>query len=117
MMQMRFTEYYESISIVYEGESNDPEPSDTDDSRDTDYVPHGQRKGRDRRSSMSEGMLQTIENVLLSMLVKGTTPQGMAASQRRKNCVSRKLAEQKSSNGSKLFVLFLTPGASSRTEI
>jgi hypothetical protein len=66
VMQHRYTEHYKSIPI--------PPPSPS--SSDGDSSP-GQR--------MSNGLLDAMDNVLmLSMLLKGRTPQSMAAERQRR---------------------------------
>lgn len=79
VMRHRFTESYESISIP-------PVlvPRDDDDGDDDEYIPNRQPRSRNRGSKMSDGMLHAMDNVLaLSMLLKGTTPQLMAAERQK----------------------------------
>ena len=79
VMRHRFTESYESISIPPV-----PVPRDDDDGDDDEYIPNRQPRSRNRGSKMSDGMLRAMDNVLaLSMLLKGTTPQLMAAERQK----------------------------------
>jgi hypothetical protein len=87
VMQHRYTECYGSIPIPSasppssDGDSS-PEP---DDINDLDHEPDRRRRGRNHRSNMSDGMLCAMDDVLkLSMLLKGTTPQAMAAERQRR---------------------------------
>ena len=53
-------------------------------SDDDEYIPNRQPRSRNRGSKMSDGMLRAMDNVLaLSMLLKGTTPQLMAAERQK----------------------------------
>jgi hypothetical protein len=95
VMQQRFAERYESIPIPAP-----PHPSDSDSSSrsgdhdDDDYIPHGQPRGRNHSSNMSDGMLRAMDNVLaLSMLLKGTTPESMAKERQRQAEVEQLRAE------------------------
>jgi len=88
VMQHRFTEHYKSIPIPpaslpsCDGDSS-PESDDLDD--DDEYKPNRRPTGRNHTSSMSDGMLRAMDNVLtLSMLLKGTTPELMAAERQRR---------------------------------
>jgi hypothetical protein len=78
VMQHRSTECHKSIPIppaspVSSDGVSSPESHDSND----DYGPVRRRRGRNH---MSDGMLRAMDNVLiLSMLVKGTTPELMAA--------------------------------------
>jgi hypothetical protein len=86
VMWHRFTEHYESIPILpaslpsSDGNSS-PESDDLDD--DDEYKPN--RRPRNHTSNMSNGMLRAMDNVLtLSVLLKGTTPELMAAERQRR---------------------------------
>ena len=69
------------------------EPDDPNDSKDHDWVEpsRGKQKGGTTFSSdLSAGLLKAMDEViLLSMLLKGTTPQSMAAEWDRRNKVLR----------------------------
>jgi hypothetical protein len=76
-MQQRFEDKYLSIPI--------PPVSDPSDSGTDNDNPDKQHKGKRLRSDMSEGMLLAMDNVLLlSMLMKGITPQDMAAKRQKR---------------------------------
>jgi hypothetical protein len=87
VMQHRFTEHYKPIPILpaslpsSDGNSS-PESDDLDN--DNKYKPNRRPKGRNHTSNMSDGMLRAMDNVLmLSMLLKGTTPELMATERQR----------------------------------
>jgi hypothetical protein len=87
VMQHRYTECYGSIPIPSasppssDGDSS-PEPEDLDNH---EHEPDRRRRRRNHRSNMSDGMLCAMDDVLkLSMLLKGTTPQSMAAERQRR---------------------------------
>ena len=80
VMRHRFTESYEPIPIPPAPVRDD----DDDDDDDDEYVPNRQPRSKNRCSKMSDGMLRAMDNVLaLSMLLKGTTPQLMAAERQK----------------------------------
>ena len=87
VMQHRFAEHYESIPIptpspLSSDDGSSPEPNNV---RDGDYKPNNRQKGRNHSSHMSGGMLDAMDNVLkLSMLLKGRTPQSVAAERERR---------------------------------
>ena len=86
VMRRRFSEHYESIPIPSPSppsSGSDPR-SESDDSRDSDYVPPAAPRVRHHRSEMSAGMLQAMDDIrALSMLLKGTTPDAIAAERQR----------------------------------
>ena len=84
VMQRRFTEYYKSIPIPPASlpSSDNPEPDGLND--DDEYELNRRSSGRNHSSNMSDGMLHAMDNILaLSMLLKGTTPELMAAERQR----------------------------------
>lgn len=88
LMQQRFTESYKSIPIPPAPPhiSDDSDQNmESDDSKDLDY-PLGEKKNRRRKhSDTSPEMLQAMDDILvLSMLIKGTTPESMAAEAQRR---------------------------------
>jgi hypothetical protein len=81
-MQHHFTEHYKSIPIPPASLPS----SDCDNSPESDeYKPNRQPRGGNHSSNMSDGMLCVMDNVLmLSMLLKGTTPELIAAERQRR---------------------------------
>ncbi|KAF8347106.1 hypothetical protein F5887DRAFT_48592 [Amanita rubescens] len=87
VMEQRFAEHYKSIPIPpappYSGDSDGY--SEPDDPKDGDYIPDIRPRGRNHSAKMSDEMLRAMDKVLaLSMLVKGTTPELMAAERQRR---------------------------------
>jgi hypothetical protein len=90
VMQRHFAERYKSIPIPpaslpsSDGDSS-LESDDLDDNdNDNEYRPNRRPRGRNHSSNMSDGMLRVMDNILtLSMLLKGTTPELMAAERQR----------------------------------
>jgi hypothetical protein len=88
VMQQRFLERYESIPIP----PASPHSSDSDGSSapdgpgdDDSDLPNRQPRRRNHSSTMSDEMLRAMDNVLaLSVLLKGTTPELMAAERQRR---------------------------------
>jgi hypothetical protein len=89
MMQHCFTEHYKSIPIppasLPSSDNNSSPESNNLDNDDDEYKPNRQPRGRNHSSNMSDGMLRAMDNVLaFSMLLKGTTPELMAAERQRR---------------------------------
>lgn len=86
VMQQRFAEHYENIPIPPASlPSSDGDSSSESVDDDDEYKPNRRPRGRNHRSNMSDGMLRAMDNVLaLSMLLKGTTPELMAAERQRR---------------------------------
>ena len=87
MMQHCFTKHYQSIPIPLASlPSSDGDSSpESDDLDDDEYNPNIRRKGRNHTSNMSNGMLRAMDDVLtLSMLLKGMTPELMAAERQKR---------------------------------
>jgi hypothetical protein len=87
LMQEHFTDHYESIPIppAPQPPSNNNSSPEPDNPTDCVYVPNRQPRGRNHDTDMSDGMLQAMDNILaLSMLVKGTSPESMAAERQRR---------------------------------
>ncbi|KAF8345348.1 hypothetical protein F5887DRAFT_1191862 [Amanita rubescens] len=86
VMQQRFADRYKSIPIPAASPySSDGYSSSEPDDPDDDYTPNRQPRGRNHSTKMSDGMLRAMDNVLaLSMLIKGTTPEFMAAERQRR---------------------------------
>ncbi|EDQ99804.1 uncharacterized protein LACBIDRAFT_334685 [Laccaria bicolor S238N-H82] len=89
VMQQRFMERYESIPIPIPDPQDFSDDTDTslesDNSRDLSYHPPvGRKQPRKKDSDMSPEMLQAMDDLhVLSMLIKGTTPELMAAERER----------------------------------
>lgn len=87
VMQRRFTEYYKSIPIPpasLPSSDNDSSPESDGLNDDDEYKLNRRSSGRNHSSNMSDGMLHAMDNILaLSMLLKGTTPELMAAERQR----------------------------------
>lgn len=99
VLQERFTDNYESIPIPL----GSPHSSDSsgfperDNPDDGDYIPYRQVRGRNHSSNVSDGVLQAMDDVLaLSMFLKGTSPESMAAERQRQEEVEE-LHEQEAS--------------------
>jgi hypothetical protein len=74
LMQQRFSEYYKPIPL--------PPPSPSSSDGDGDGAP---RRRHQSRSDMTPELLQAMDNILrLSMWLKGTTPEAMAAERERR---------------------------------
>ncbi|KAF8325684.1 hypothetical protein F5887DRAFT_1065316 [Amanita rubescens] len=87
VMVQRFAEYYKSIPIPpAPPHSSDSDGfSEPDHPNDGDYIPDRRPRGRNHSTKMSDEMLRAMDKVLaLSMLVKGTTPELMAAERQRR---------------------------------
>ena len=87
VMEQRFAEHYKSIPIPPASPcSSDRDSfSEPDDPNDGDYIPNRRPRGRNQSAKMSDGMLRAMDKVLaLSMLLKGTTPELMAAERQRR---------------------------------
>ena len=87
VMRRRFSERYESIPIPPPSPpSSGSDPlGESDDSRDRDYAPRAAKRVRYHTTKMSAGMLQAMDNMrALSMLLKGTTPDAIAAERQRR---------------------------------
>ncbi len=90
VMEQHFAEHYKSIPIPpappYSSDSDSY--SEPDDPNDGDYIPNRRprrRRGRNHTTKMSDEMLRAMDKVLaLSMLLKGTTPELMAAERQRR---------------------------------
>ncbi|KAF8347149.1 hypothetical protein F5887DRAFT_1131423 [Amanita rubescens] len=83
VMEQRFAEHYKSIPIP----PAPPYSSDSDSFSEHDHPNDGNRRprGRNHSAKMSDEMLRAMDKVLaLSMLVKGTTPELMAAERQRR---------------------------------
>jgi hypothetical protein len=81
LMQRRFVEYYKPIPLL----PRSPSSSESGDSRDDDFEPRTQPGRRRHRTDMSTEMLQAMDNILrLSMWLKGTTPEEVAAERERR---------------------------------
>ncbi|KAK2464379.1 hypothetical protein APHAL10511_003526 [Amanita phalloides] len=99
VMQQRFAERYESIPIppasLHSSDSNSSlEPGGPDGG---DCIPNRQPRGRNHSSNMSDGMLRAMNDVLvLSMLLKGTTPELMATERQRREEVEELRAKEAS---------------------
>lgn len=86
VMEQRFVELYKSIPIppVSPHSSDSDSSQEPDDPNDGD-IPHRHPRRRNHTSKMSDGMLRALDNVLaLSMLLKGITPESMAAERQRR---------------------------------
>jgi hypothetical protein len=84
-MQQRFAEHHQNIPIPPASPpSGSNDDSEDDDPDDTGYQPNTRPRGRHHRSKMSDGMLRAMDDVLLlSRLLKGQSPQSIAAEQQR----------------------------------
>jgi hypothetical protein len=84
-MQQRFAEHYQNIPIPPASPpSSSDDGSENDDPNDPDYQRNTRPRGRYHRSKMSDGMLRAMDDVLLlSRLLKGQSPQSIAAEQQR----------------------------------
>lgn len=83
VMLTRFAESYESIPIppTPPHASENDSASEPDDPNDDNYIPP---RGRNHSSKASNEMLRAMDNVLaLSMSLKGTTPESIAAERER----------------------------------
>lgn len=80
VMEKRFTKDYKGVLAPAPQRSNSSDDSpEPDDPSDPDYIPSTLPKTRNHSSKMSEGMLRAMDEILmLSMLLKGTTPQQIA---------------------------------------
>jgi hypothetical protein len=86
VMLHHFIKYYESMPIPPASlPSSDSDSSPESDDLDNDeYKPNRWLRGRNQNSNMSDGMLCAMNNVLmLSMLLKGMTPESMATERQR----------------------------------
>jgi hypothetical protein len=103
VMWQRFADYfagqYQSIPIspvpaLSYGSNNG---SDNDDPNSGDYGPNGRRRGKHHRPGMSDGMSRAMENMLaLSMFMKGTNPQAMAAERQSREEEEERRAQEAS---------------------
>ena len=99
VVQQRFAEHYKLIPIPPRSPpssdgDNSPEP---DDHNDHDYEPGRLSRGRKQRQHMSDGMLQAMDDMLiLSMLVRGTNPELMAAERHKREEMEELLAQNAS---------------------
>ncbi|KDQ56787.1 hypothetical protein JAAARDRAFT_301400 [Jaapia argillacea MUCL 33604] len=89
LMERRFTERYGTLPAppVSGSASDDEDSGPSGDAHDSDSQPNRQRRGGARRhgSTMSAGMLQAMDDVLLlSMLTRGTTPESVSRERRRR---------------------------------
>jgi hypothetical protein len=84
-MQQRFAELYQNIPIPPASPpSGSDYDSEDDDPDDPDHQPNTRPRGRHHRSKMSDGMLRAMDDVLLlSRLLRGQSPQSIAAEQQR----------------------------------
>jgi hypothetical protein len=100
VVQHRFTEHYKSIPIPpasLPSSEGDRSPESDDLHDDDEYKPNRRPRGRNHSSNVSDGMLRAMDNVLmLSMLVKGTTPELMAAERQRREEVEELRAKETS---------------------
>ncbi|KAF8331187.1 hypothetical protein F5887DRAFT_1274000 [Amanita rubescens] len=83
VMEQRFSKHYKSIPMP----PASPYSSDSDSFSEPDDPNDGNRRPRRRNHSakLSDGMLRAMDKVLaLSMLLKGTTPEMMAAERQRR---------------------------------
>ncbi|KAG6373280.1 hypothetical protein JVT61DRAFT_6907 [Boletus reticuloceps] len=90
MLEERFRDFFQPVMAKI------PEPSppqddgfeEQDDAKDLDYDPKAKQKGKGGKrfsSDASAGLLQAMDDVLLlGMLLKGTTPQSIAAERERR---------------------------------
>ena len=86
VMQHHFIKHYESIPIPPASlpSSNSDSSPESDDLDNDEYKPNRWLRGRNHNSNMSDGMLCAMNNVLmLSMLLKGMTPESMATERQR----------------------------------
>ena len=86
VMEQYVVEHYKSIHIPqaspYSSDSDSFSGPASDDPSDGDYRPR--RRERNHSAKWSDGMLRAMDEVLaFSMLLKGTTPQLMAAERQR----------------------------------
>ncbi|KAK2464149.1 hypothetical protein APHAL10511_003842 [Amanita phalloides] len=88
VMQHHFTEHYNSIPIPPaspHSSDDDSSPESDEDDDDDECIPNRRPRGRNHSSNMSDEMLRAMDNVLmLSMLLKGTTPELMATERQRR---------------------------------
>ncbi|KAF8341157.1 hypothetical protein F5887DRAFT_1062495 [Amanita rubescens] len=86
VMQHRFAEHYKPIPIPPASpRSSDDDSSLESDDLDDGGVPNRRLRGRNYNSKMSDGMLRAMDDVLmLSMLLKGTTPELMATERQKR---------------------------------
>lgn len=83
IMQNRFSAHYKSIPMPPPSPTSSSSSSPGDDSGDGDFEPRPRR--RHYKSGMSTEMLQAMDGIhQLSMWVKGTTPEAMAAERQRR---------------------------------
>jgi hypothetical protein len=100
VMQHRFDERYESIPIPPASphsidDDSSPESDDLDD--DDECIPNRRPRGRNHSSKRSDEMFRAMDDVLLlSMLVKGTTPE-LVAAERQKREEAEELRAQEAS--------------------
>ncbi|KAF8336220.1 hypothetical protein F5887DRAFT_1247630 [Amanita rubescens] len=95
VMEQRFAEHYKSIPIP----PASPYSSDSDSFSEPDDHNDGNRRprGRNHSTKMSDGMLRAMDKVLaLSMLLKGTTPELMAAERQRREEAEELFAKEAS---------------------
>jgi len=87
VMQAHFTKHYKSIPIPpasLPSSDGDSSPDSDNDHDDKSYKP-GQPTGRNHTLTMSDGMLHAMDDILMiSMLLKGTTPELVAAERQRR---------------------------------
>ena len=106
VMRKRFADRYQSIPPpVPELSDGSDDGSDHEDPHDGDYEPNGRRRGKHHRSNMSDEMLRAMDNMLaLSMFMKGTTPQAMAAERQRREEEEELRAQEASRAKAELWV-------------
>jgi hypothetical protein len=100
LMQQRFTESYKAIPIPpappYISDDDGMYP-ESDDSKDLSYSPVEKKQQRKKHSDTSPEMLQAMDDIhALSMLLKGTTPELLAAERQRRAEVEELRAKEAS---------------------
>jgi hypothetical protein len=96
MMKDRFAEKYESIPCppLSDLSAESDVGSEREDPHD-DCEPNRQRSGKHRRSSMSDGMLRAMDDVLaLSRFMKGITTEEIAAKRQRREEEEERRAQE-----------------------
>jgi hypothetical protein len=101
LMQQRFTESFKAIPIPpappYISDDDDDIYPESDDSKDLSYSPVEKKQQRKKHSDTSPEMLQAMDDIhALSMLLKGMTPELLAAERQRQAEVEELRAKEAS---------------------